>query len=261
MNDKLDELTNNMEWATRPLRRRRFAVGFAGLGLAVATQLMFGLVTLRTALGQTYTITDLGTLGGREAVAYGINRTGHVVGKADTAKGITSCDPYYGCHTNFVYHAFLWTPTTPNGTSGVMQDIGPSGANSYGEARGVNDSGDVIGTFLWESGRIVNNAPGGIAINDAGQVLVGASIWQNGVSYPLGSLFGSNGFSAGYAINNFGQVVGQSLTNGFNQSSHAFLFTPTVPNGTNGSMVDLGTLGLYDINEEAYAAGINAQGQ
>src|SRR2546425_818748 len=70
----------------------------------------------RLSFAQTYTLTDLGTLGGQEAVAYGINQTGHVVGKADTAKGTKVCDGY-GCRTNFVHHAFLWTPTTPNGTT------------------------------------------------------------------------------------------------------------------------------------------------
>src|SRR5438132_6482558 len=83
---------------------------------------MAGFAEPQHSFAQAYTLTDLGTLGGPDAFAYGINRTGHVVGRADTAKGTTICDGY-GCRTNFVHHAFLWTPTTPNGTTGVMQDL------------------------------------------------------------------------------------------------------------------------------------------
>jgi probable HAF family extracellular repeat protein len=139
-----------------------------------------------------------------------------------------------------------------------MEDLGgSSGTHSYSEARGVNNHGDVIGTFLWENGSAVKNAPGGYAINDAGEILVGSNIWQNGVYYPLGG-FGSN-VSGGYGINGFGQVVGEfRLTGDPNQRAHAFLWTPTMPNATNGTMIDLGTLGLFG---EAYASGINPQGQ
>ena len=47
-------------------------------------------------------------------------------------------------------------------------------------------------------------------------------------------------FSAGYAINNAGQVVGDSSTTG-NTANHAFRYTGTP--GAGGVMVDLGTLG------------------
>src|SRR4249920_902937 len=61
----------------------------------------------------SYSITDLGTLGGLGSVASAINNSGQVVGEANTA-------------VVGVYHAFLWTA---GGTSGVagnpqMQDLG-----------------------------------------------------------------------------------------------------------------------------------------
>ena len=45
-----------------------------------------------------YVIQDLGTLGGTESRAYGINELGQVVGEAKTSTG--------------QWHAFLWLPET-----------------------------------------------------------------------------------------------------------------------------------------------------
>src|SRR5262245_27178507 len=58
--------------------------------------------------------------------------------------------------------------------------------------------------------------------------------------------------SAAYDVNAHGQVVGQ-VTSRFTFDT-SFLWTPTVPNGTVGSMVPLG--GIYDT-----AVGINSFGQ
>src|SRR5438552_1219617 len=63
---------------------------------------------------------DLGTLGGSDSYAFGINDRGAVVGKAAT--------PSDG------YHAFRWTH--PHG----MQDLGP------GTASAINRNGDIVGS-------------------------------------------------------------------------------------------------------------------
>ena len=71
-----------------------------------------------------YTVTDLGTLGGTDSYAYGINASGQVVGY---------------CHTtgNAADHAFLYSGST-------MTDLGTlGGTDSY--ANGINDSGQVVG--------------------------------------------------------------------------------------------------------------------
>ena len=66
----------------------------------------------------SYNVTDLGFLPGPQppypaSYARGINSFGQVAGSSTT--GSTS-------------HAFLWTPTTSNGTTGGMNDLGTSSA-------------------------------------------------------------------------------------------------------------------------------------
>ena len=70
-----------------------------------------------------YTITDLGTLGGRRTVAVSINNAGHVVGNAETADGQT--------------HAFLYL-------GGSLTDLGTlGGPDSY--ATRISDKGLIVG--------------------------------------------------------------------------------------------------------------------
>ncbi len=64
-------------------------------------------------------MTDLGTLGGSNSLAYGVNLAGQVVGYSETAAG--------------EQHAFLWT-------KGVMTDLGLLGG-SYGIAWGITPAG------------------------------------------------------------------------------------------------------------------------
>ena len=72
--------------------------------------------TPHVANGTTGTITDLGQLGGyfgtsAGSQAYGINNNGTVVGSSAVAVN--------GQHRHT--HAFVWTPTTPNATTGTLQ--------------------------------------------------------------------------------------------------------------------------------------------
>ncbi len=61
-----------------------------------------------------YTVTDLGTLGGTFSAGTGINASGQVTGYSFTTG-------------DAAVHAFLWTPTTPNGASGTLHDLGTLG--------------------------------------------------------------------------------------------------------------------------------------
>jgi chitinase len=70
-------------------------------------------------------LTDLGTLGGLNSAAAGINSAGTIVGWADTSNGVT--------------HAFSYT--------GVMTDLGDLGGGSS-HATDINDAGVVVG---WSS--------------------------------------------------------------------------------------------------------------
>ena len=80
---------------------------------------------------------DLGTLGGPSAVAYGINDRGQIVGYADV--------PKKDADGNYYHHAFLWTPTTPNGTAGTMKDLSVLPGGLYSTAFAINNAGTVVG--------------------------------------------------------------------------------------------------------------------
>ena len=86
---------------------------------------------------------ELGTLGGVDSNAHGINDACQVVGISDTARGD--------------YHAFLWLPEPAYNMPAGMNDLGTLGG-AYGWANGINDACQVTGysatawdwhAFLW----------------------------------------------------------------------------------------------------------------
>jgi probable HAF family extracellular repeat protein len=92
----------------------------------------------------TYTLTDLGTLGGASSYAYGLNNAGQVVGVAQLA--------------NLQQHAFVWD-------NGVMTDLDPNDFTFGGPAstaNAINDAGQIVGfgftpwhAVLWPTARPV----------------------------------------------------------------------------------------------------------
>src|SRR5215510_14995213 len=79
------------------------------------------------AKGQTatYSITDLGTLGGATSTACGINDRGQVAGNSAIASG--------------ELHAFLWD-------GGTMTDLGTLPGRAFSGARFINNRGQVVGS-------------------------------------------------------------------------------------------------------------------
>lgn len=205
------------------------------------------------ALWKEGTFTDLGTLGGNYSFASGINDHGQVVGSSTTATGLV--------------RAFLWE-------NGTMTELGTLGG-SYSAARAINNHGQVVGqsqtadgsahAFLWDDGTMLDLGTLGGAwssaadINDRGQI-VGSSLvagepysshafmWERGSMTELGRPATWN-FTAPYAINMTGQVVGEC---GLPQEEHACLWQ-------DGSWSDLGSLESGTVYSTA--SDVNNQGQ
>ena len=180
------------------------------LSVAAPTTAAQAVGTPAAAAAQTtrYVFTDLGVLGGLDSQARGLSGRGQVVGLADTCP---DCGPAG-------FHAFLWTPAVPNGTSGSMIDLGTLRGGQKSFATGVNDSGLVVGGSFGPA--------------------LGSAFIYNGSMHDLGSLPGGSGSEAD-GINAPGAVAGSSGTaQGYD---HAFLWVPNKPAGTQGKMYDLGT--------------------
>jgi probable HAF family extracellular repeat protein len=139
-----------------------------------------------TPLAPSYTLLDLGTLGGTASAPTAIDSFGNVVGYSSTADGSS--------------HAFYYEINT-----GLMADLGTlGGATSLANA--LNDNGTVVGTSELASGSYH------------------AFSYINGALTDLGALddYNTDGVSYGQAIDSNGNIVGYSHTaNG----DHGFLYS------------------------------------
>ena len=217
----------------------------AALALALLT-----LAPVAAAQGQPprYQLTDLGTLGGSESEALGLNDAGQVVGWSLTADGNT--------------RAFLYD-------GGTMSDLGTLGGPDS-EAHGINNQGQIVGwadvdhdlahAFLYEQGQMRDLAPGSKdgswleAINDAGGAVGGAARgdvaevpyrWDGREFAPLAGL--EKGVGDCVDINEAGQIVG--AVRPAEGVLHVFLW--------DGAVQHLPELGQY----ECWASGINGAGE
>lgn len=204
--------------------------------------------------------TDLGTLGGSESLAGGLNDSAQVVGYSQTGAAGTN--------------AFLWTPGATGGVAGnpQMQSLGTLGG-PVSEAYAINASGQVTGysdapahpatqqhAFLYSAGAmtdlgqqlsgLVNSY--GYGINTEGHV-VGAAydvsyttphpfFFDGSTTQDLG-VFGGLGATA-QAINKWDNIAGYLTTT--SSFDHAFSYS-------SGTVTDLGTLGGH----YSYALGMN----
>ncbi len=202
---------------------------------------------------------NIGTLGGANSAAYGINRSNQIVGNSDTKSGVT--------------HAFLYE-------GGVMKDLGTlGGANSF--AYGINDLGQVVGqaqttsgayhAFLYQHGYMTDlgsfAGDNSVAyrINNNG-LIVGSSYvnatdfhafsYDNGVMKDLGNGPGMTDSEA-FGVNDLNEIVGYT-ENADASQVRGFLYK-------NGALTELGTLGGNasfgaDINKHQIIAGYSTLG-
>jgi probable HAF family extracellular repeat protein len=227
------------------------------------------------------TITDLGLASGQaDNVAEDIDDQGRIAGWRG---------PWSGPN-----RAFLWTPTTARGTVGTVLDLGDLGGGAA-EARGMNQSGQIVGSsttasgavhaFLWEGGSIHELPSSGTAVRDVangvndaatrlvvgGEETVGlALLWSvagSGSSFQasgpvaLPGLSGPGGFA--FAVNNAGVVVGYGYGAGTNQPAKwtatgagwTITALPLPPAAIGGVARDVNTAGT--IVGETSESGIN----
>ena len=264
---------------TSPLALMAVLAVAAGLPAAAAAP---------AAAATTYTITDLGSLGGGvypQTQAAGINASGQVTGYSYTSTIVT-----FPCPTRYKpprtcsfhpQHAFLWS-------SGTMTDLGTLGGPDQGSSgSAINRSGEVAGTAgvtgtaktngthaaLWtgtttvDLGALAPLSSGSwsvaTGINDSGQVVgywassvstinTGAHPWlySNGTMTSLPEPSGLTTPSCqAHMINNSGQIIGNCSNAGSND--HAVLWQ-------NGTVTTLGTLGGLQVTN---VTGINNNGQ
>jgi probable HAF family extracellular repeat protein len=206
---------------------------------------------------QNGVMTDLGTLGGSSSSASAINDASQVTGFVTTETGLRSAflwqgggahdigaSPSEGNAINesgqiagvgrpsWMYGATLWTPTTPNGTTGSFAFLGvlpphyQVDSHSYmgfsSTATDVNDLGSVVGTstVTYEGGD-----------SDVGYNFESsrAFLWSDGVMQELDSALGVQLYNA-TAINNAGQIVANGEPGWqypWNEAAYcAYLLTP-----------------------------------
>ncbi len=202
------------------------------------------------------TMTDLGTLGGQDQGSSGnaINLSGEVVGLSQTK-------------TAGVTHAALWT-----GKKTVdLGALAPLSSGSWSSAFGINDSGQVVGSWapsqstsgtgahpwLYSNGTMTSlpeptdlTTPSCTpsAINNNGQIIGDCRdasgtehgvLWQNGTVTTLGTLGGLQVTNL-TAINNNGQIAGWGTTS--TGATDGFL-------DSNGTVTDLGSFIPFALND------------
>jgi len=166
---------------------------------------------LRAVLWRDGRIIDLGTLGGNESVAAGINQRGQIAGSS--ANLIPDEFSYYDFGTQT--RAFLWE-------NGVMQDLGTLGGP------------DAVGEFLNERGQVAGESFTDWTPNPTtGIPTVHPFLWEDDRILDLGTLGGT--FAGLDALNNRGQAVGASNLAG-DLTTHPILWDGK-------SLRDLGTFG------------------
>ncbi len=156
-------------------------------------------------------LTPLYTLpGGTTSGASAINTKGDIVGYSEVKIG-------QGIFGQIQTHAFC-LPTKDTGMGGfTLNDLGVFPGGSYTYARGINDSGlivgfgDVVSNGMVTTHPFITTSPSRVGLSDLNNYIDPESGWE---------------LNYAYAINNAGQITGQGLNP--EGKFHAFLLTRRV---------------------------------
>jgi probable HAF family extracellular repeat protein len=188
----------------------------------------FGLQQIHAVLWKNGQMIDLGTLGGNQVAAFGINNHEQIVGSSTNSIPDPFC--FFG---TVQQRSFLWE-------AGQIRDLGTLGGNCAGigvvdtNIHAINEAGQIVG------GSTTSAIPNPLTGNPTWDPF----LWEEGKGMTdLGTLGGAYG--GAQAINNRGQIIGQSsiaadpgACNGFpdngNLNCHGFLWE-------DGKLVDLTT--------------------
>jgi probable HAF family extracellular repeat protein len=163
-------------------------------------------------LWKDHQIINLGTLGGADSNAIVVNDRGQITGFSTNSIP----DPFDPFGFPIQLHAFIWE-------NGVMKDLGSLGGPDSFPGAIFNERGQVTGSSYIN---FIPNPTTGVPTADP-------FLWEGGHMIDLGSFGGTSGF--GLAVNNRGQIIGQSNLPG-DSTAHAFLWD-------RNTLKDLGTLG------------------
>ena len=230
----------------RSLRFSLMAIAVVCLALAFTS----------SSVAQTYTVTNIGTLGGNDSVALSINDLGEVVGYSKTADGEVHAFRYFrealfdlstlGGKESYAYvitnsgillgdsktsegivRPFMGAPNSP------LLNLGDD-PHSFSSARGSNNVGQVVGF------RVITD--------EHGQSHKRAYLYTTHRTIDLGTFGGKQ--SDAIAINDGGEVVGHLYTQYHDGPKRVVLYH-------GGKVIEIGTFGGNNSNGVA----INTQGQ
>ena len=243
---------------------KRFSTMVLGLGLAISS----------AAAAPEYFPRDLGTLGGAQSAATGVNDLSQVVGWSLDAAGRTQ--------------AFVWAggtltglPNFPGGSNGIATAI-----NNAGEITGYADvSGTNHHAFLYASNSLLDlgtfGGPlsAGYAINESREITgfaypvweeftnglwLATFWWRTNFMMRIPPFRGFKHSCEGYGINDSGYICGTTYLYSAYGHNWAYVWKDTNSNSVadEGEMLPLGSLGAYASNGDySEAKAINNLGQ
>ncbi|HXF78532.1 MAG TPA: hypothetical protein VN598_06700 [Usitatibacter sp.] len=242
-------------------------------GLVAAMAAATSIVAHAAVSSPSWSVVDIGTLGGPGSYGAAVSDTGYVVGCADTPGGAAHAFLYDGR-----MHDLGTGGGDPNGNSCALavNDRGVAAGRSAsgdlvvwsgskvtaigvkGSVGGINDSGTVVGSanadggtqpFVYAGGKVTMLGASGeaTAVNLRGQV-VGtvagrAFLYENGALRDLGTL---GGFSSAKGLDDFGRVVGMSTD--AHGTPYPFMWAngtmQAIPGPSGSSAIDIDDAGL-----------------